>query len=113
MIKLPLAIAAWNSADFKHVLQLELAKIPYTQLPLQQALTQSSSISDDPLQVMMLNVTDKEHVLLVKAAVFYTGVISGCSCSDDPTPLDTVNEYCELMLQINKLTADTHIQLCE
>ena len=55
----------------------------------------------------------RANSILVKAGIFYTGIIAGCSCADDPTPLDEQNEYCELELNINKETAETTIVLLE
>jgi hypothetical protein len=48
---------------------------------------------------------------MLKAGVFYTGIIAGCSCSDDPSPVDEQNEYCDLLFTIDKLTAETQITL--
>jgi hypothetical protein len=43
--------------------------------------------------------------------VFFSGIITGCSCADDPTPVETQNEYCELLFAIDKATAETTITL--
>ena len=47
----------------------------------------------------------------VKAGLAYNGIIAGCSCSDDPTPIDETNEYCEVLFSINKETAETTVEL--
>jgi hypothetical protein len=47
----------------------------------------------------------------VKAGIFYTGVIAGCSCADDPTPVDELNEYCVVQFDIDRMTAETTVRL--
>lgn len=60
---------------------------------------------------MILNTTEENDSIQVKAGIFYTGIIAGCSCSDDPSPTDEQNEYCELQFIINKNTAETSVNL--
>ena len=40
---------------------------------------------------------------------FDTSLIAGCSCADDPTPVEPQPEYCEVELQIEKATGLTAI----
>ena len=95
MIALPLSLAARDSAGFREVLKQELQSLA-AELPLQQGLTQGSYPQLDDVQVMILAVEAGEAHLIVRFGVFYTAVIAGCSCADDPTPLDVVSEYCEM-----------------
>ena len=41
----------------------------------------------------------------------YSGIIAGCSCADNPTPVSELNEYCEVQLEIDKKTAETKVAL--
>jgi len=111
MIKLDKALRAWGTPDFESVLKQEVAQLGANQLPLQQGLSNSSSVSDEPVTVVIINVVEMEDVLRVKAGVFYRGVISGCSCADDPTPDNEINEYCEVQLDIDKFSATTKVEL--
>jgi hypothetical protein len=111
MIKLDKALRAWGKADFESILKQEVAQLGANQLPLQQALSNSSSVSDDPVTVVIINIADMESVIRVKAGIFYQGVIGGCSCAGDPTPDNKINEYCELRLDIDKVTAATRVEL--
>ena len=43
--------------------------------------------------------------------IFYTGVVAGCSCADDPTPVEEQHEYCEVLIEINRATAEAVIRL--
>jgi hypothetical protein len=63
------------------------------------------------LCAMILSVTEQPECIQVKAGLFYTGSVAGCSCADDPTPLDEINEYCEARFDIDKQTAATTITL--
>jgi hypothetical protein len=45
---------------------------------------------------MIISRADQPDCIQVKAGLLYTGIIVGCSCADDPTPVDEINEYCEM-----------------
>ena len=110
-MKLTNVIQAWGNPDIKNVLKDEIQLLDPELLPLQQGLSQSSYVSDKPFNVIIFKVLDTDETIRVKAGVFYTGIIAGCSCADDPTPQDEQNEYCEVQLDINKDTADTTVTL--
>ena len=80
-------------------------------LPLQQGLSLSSYVGKSPVSAIILNTTEKTDSIQIKAGIFYTGIIAGCSCSDDPSPTDEQNEYCEVQFTINKTTAETTVTL--
>lgn len=113
MIQLPLSLLAWNSESFKAVIKQELCSIDAKLLPLQKGLRYSSMANTDSLSVSVLTVKDDEQQILVKAGLFYTGIIAGCNCADDPTPVDENNEYCEVLFRINKHTAETTVTLID
>jgi hypothetical protein len=81
------------------------------QLPLQQGLSQGSRAISDDAQVMILAVEHAGERLVVRFAVFYSAVIAGCSCADDPTPLDVVSEYCEMQADIDVGSAQAVVRL--
>jgi hypothetical protein len=109
MIHLPEAVKAWNQPDFHATLKLEIEQLPGGQLPLQQGLSSSSHALDDAVSVMVLGASDDPGFIHARVGVFFSGIIAGCSCADDPTPVDTQNEYCELRLTIAKATAETAV----
>ena len=110
-MRLAKALAAWQTDAFKAVLKTEIEALDSEQLPLQQGLSQSSHVSGGDFGVMILDVSEGEGVIRAKAGVFYHGVIAGCNCADDPTPLDEQPEYCELLFQIDKANAETAVSL--
>lgn len=113
MIHLPLSLLAWNSDSFKTVVKQELCSIDSGLLPLQEGLRYSSMANADSLSISILNIEDDSQQIIVKAGLFYTGIIAGCNCADDPTPVDENNEYCEVLFRINKLTAETIVTLID
>lgn len=111
MLSLPLSIEALNTDEFKQVLQSELAALGMPHLPLQAGLTQGSIALDDDLQVMLLKIDDAQEKIVIRAALFYTSIIAGCSCADDPSPVDKLNEYCEVLIELDRQSANCQITL--
>ena len=111
MIQLNKALAAWGQKEFQAVLRSELERLPHDSLPLQEGLRYSSYVSEEPFQVMLLRVNDDQHQILALARLFYSGIIAGCSCADDPTPLDTQTESCLLQLCLDKRDASVTFTL--
>lgn len=111
MMRLPKALRAWRTPDFKTVLKAEIETLDTAALPLQQGLSRSSYVSGDSFSVMIISVSDDEGSVRVKTGIFYNGIIAGCSCADDPTPVDEQTEYCEVEFDIDKTTAETAVRL--
>lgn len=111
MIRLPLTLAAWGTPAFADQLKQELAGLGADDLPLQQGLASGSYAQDGNLGVMLLGVAEAPGAIRAKVGVFYQGVIAGCNCADDPTPIDTISEYCELQLEIDRESAETRVIL--
>ncbi|MCE5180898.1 MAG: hypothetical protein LLG15_03765 [Betaproteobacteria bacterium] len=111
MIRLTKALDAWGTPDFEDVLKNEITRMKVDQLPLQQGLTASSHALDDNIRAIIIAVSESENFIQVKAGIFYSGIIAGCNCADDPTPVEAQSEYCEVLLDIDKKTAETGITL--
>lgn len=111
MIYLDKAMRAWGTPEFEAVLKQEVAQLDAGQLPLQQGLSTSSYVSDAPITLLVHRVTELENIIRVTAGVIYQGIIGGCSCTDDPTPVSEINEYCEVQLDIDRATGITEVAL--
>ncbi len=107
MINLRNAVNAWGLPAFNDILKTELEQLGVTQLPLQQGLAFSHVALDTHLKVIILASSETNNNIIVKAGIFYTGIISGCNCADDPGSVDEQNEYCEVQLDIKKISGDT------
>ncbi|MFA5371756.1 MAG: hypothetical protein WC298_07285 [Sideroxydans sp.] len=106
------ALAAWGTPQFESVLKLEMA-CAVGWLPLQQGLTVGSQVTDAPIAVVIHHVSTTEKLIRVRAGIFYTSVIGGCSCADDPTPIDENTEYCVVQLEIDRDTGVVEVALLD
>ena len=104
MITLPQSRDAWGTPKFETTLKKELELLPVDHLPLQQCLKVGSYVLDEKRSVMILSTVDAGDLVRIKIGIFYSSVIAGCSCADDPTPVEAVNEHCELWLDLDKRT---------
>jgi hypothetical protein len=111
MIRLSKSLEAWGAPDFQDILKREIEQLDAGQLPLQQGLSTGSHAVDDSLGVMIISVTEGADIIHARAGIFYKGIIAGCSCADDPTPVDENTEYCVVQLDIDKTTAETTVSL--
>ncbi|HHA19331.1 MAG TPA: hypothetical protein ENK70_06460, partial [Methylophaga sp.] len=102
---------AWNSRDFEVVLKNEVKALGLDHLPLQKGLSSSSVALDHNLELIVLRTNECNNFITIKMGAFYSGIIAGCSCSDDPTPTDEVNEYCELEVNINLVNGQASVAL--
>jgi len=107
---LPKALAAWDTPGFGGVFKQEVEQLDPSLLPLQQGLSGTSAVADEPFSVMLLSVSATADCLRVKAGIFYAGLLGGCSCADDPTPLESQPEYCELWFEIDLRSAATRVE---
>ena len=111
MLKLTLTLQAWNTETFNEVFIREICALEADTLPLQQGLQHSSYANSENLTASVLNITSDDDKLYIKSGLFYTGIIAGCNCADDPTPVDENNEYCEVLFSVDKETAETTVAL--
>lgn len=111
MLSLPRALQAWHSPDFKAVLKQELEAVDPQVFPLQEGLSFSSHALYDKVSAVILAVSEDPEYIQAKVGLFYSGVIAGCSCADDPTPIEPQNEYCEVSIAIDESTAAATVQL--
>jgi hypothetical protein len=110
-LRFPGAVQAWGSPEFAERLKQEIEELDATRLPLQQGLATGSHAVDDKLEAMIIGVSGGDGLIHVRAGLFYSGIIAGCSCADDPTPVDEQSEYCEVQFEINTMTAEATVQL--
>ncbi|MDH5259077.1 MAG: hypothetical protein OEX07_13770 [Gammaproteobacteria bacterium] len=121
MIKFTEALSEWHTPMFADILQKEIKKLSVDQLHLQQAMSYGSYASADHMKIIILSIADDADTIQAKVGVFFSGLIPGCRCDDDPTPAnqslmdqsitEQQNEYCELQFDIHKLTAETTVSL--
>lgn len=113
MVRLPLSLLAWGQPRFKEVFLDELRQFGPAVLPLQEGLAHSSYALDDDVRVSVLDRDESGTTLAVKIGIFYQGIVPGCSCADDPTPVEPQNEYCEAWVSIDLGTGEARIELTD
>ena len=111
MMQFTSALNAWETPAFEAALKREIEQLDVELLPLQQGLSQSSYTSGANRSVLIMGITAGAEFIRVKTGIFYSGIIPGCSCADDPTPMSEITEYCEVQFEINKMTAETTVTL--
>lgn len=105
------SVEHWGTPEFSDAFKAEVERLRHEELPLQQGLALSSYVSSEPFRVMVINSEADEKRLRIKAGVFYSGIIAGCSCSDDPTPTDVQAEYCDLQFDIDRQSGEASVAL--
>lgn len=113
MLYLTLSLEAWRTPDFESVLIAELAALDVKHFPLQQGLKHSSHALSKDMTLMFIEAGDHPGVVKARIGIHYQGVIAGCACADDPTPPDTLCEYCEIGVSIDKGTARAVLELLD
>lgn len=111
MIRLDKALNTWGTPDFAATLKQEIEQLGAAQLPLQQGLSMGNYVIAEPITAIILNATEMEKIIRIKSGIFFKSVIGGCSCADDPAPVSEINEYCEVWLDMDKVTAATTVSL--
>jgi hypothetical protein len=111
VLRLKEALSVWGRPEFEETLKRELKRLGIADLPLQAALTSGSQAIDRPISVIIKRIDDAGPVVSVTVGIFFKSVIAGCSCADDPTPMNELDEFCELQLDIDKMTAAATITL--
>lgn len=109
---LPKSAKAWGSPDFPWIFKNELAGCS-GELPLQKCLASSSYALTERIEVMLIDSVMEANTLKVRAGIFFEGILGGCSCADDPTPVEEQHEYCEVLFEIDRNTGATSAVLLE
>ncbi len=113
VINLKKSLAALDTPRFRDALKQEIMQLDAGLLPLQQGLSRSSHVTDRPFEALILGADAETDRVRVKAGIFYTGIIAGCSCADDPTPIDEQTEYCVVQFDIDRRTGEATVVLLD
>ncbi len=113
IVQLPQALAAWGTSRFETALKSDLEQLEPASLPLQEGLSNGSYVSGDRFEAMIIGTSDAGSTIRATAGVHYSSIIAGCSCADDPTPVDELSEYCELDIELDKTSASAQVRLRE
>ncbi len=101
----------WGGPDFDDRFKRAVKAVDPRLLPLQAGLSQGSQALDTGIQAVMLRKEKTGDALKIKAGIFYKSIITGCGCADDPTPVDELNEYCEVEFEIDAASGEARVRL--
>jgi len=97
-----------RSSLFEKALKRELENLPAGTLPLEQGTSRGGFVDDSDISVTVIHAKQNESSIQAKVGVFFTEIIVGCSCGDDPI---AENAYCELLICIDKTTSEAEFML--
>ncbi len=106
MPKFTNALRDWTTDSFKQTLKNEIENLKTGTLPLEHGILQGGLIDDSNITATILSSTETASQIKTRAGIFFTEVVGGCNCNDDPIE---INVYCEIRISINKTTADADI----
>ena len=107
MLKLP-AMLARKAGAIEKTLKRELEALPSGTLPLHWCTSRGGYVDDSDISATVISVEQDEHRVQCKVGIFFTEIIVGCGCGDDPFP---ENAYCELIVSIDKTTAEAEFEV--
>lgn len=108
-MRLSRSLQAWGKPDFNATLKAELERHGTGYLPVMQGA--GSHVLEQTPSVMVIGASEDETSISARVGVFFSSILLGCACTDDPTPASETNEYCEVRLTIDKTTGDTDVSL--
>ena len=88
----------------------ELENLPAGILPLEKGTSRGGFVDDDDISVTVINVNQDENSIQAKIGVFFTEIIAGCGCGDDPMP---ENAYCEMRISIDRTTSAARFEVIQ
>jgi hypothetical protein len=91
-------------------LKHELENLPAGTLPLEKGTSRGGFVDDSDISVTVISVKQNENSVQAKVGVFFTEIIVGCGCGDDPMP---ENAYCEMLINIDRTTSSAKFEVIQ
>jgi len=108
LVKLQQALRDWSTDSFEQSLKTELMALDPDILPLQQGVTQGGYVDDSDLEFTLLEKSATPQQIVVTVGVFFSEIIAGCSCGDDPV---AQHAYCQVCVHIDRRSAEAVFDL--
>lgn len=99
-----------DATELKRRLGAALGRLPTGALPLQHGCDQGGLVDDQAVSASVLGFEQTAGHLTARVGVFFTEVVGGCNCNDDP--LQT-NAYCVVEVRIDRATGATELRPLE
>ena len=101
-------LAAQDTADLEYGLGELIDALPPGELPLQSCCTQGGIVDETERTISLLSVQHTDESIQARIGVFFTEVVGGCNCHDDPV---RHHAYCVVQIRINRRDANIEIAL--
>jgi hypothetical protein len=108
MPRFPKSLAAWQSNDFARALKDEIEAMEAGALPLDEGTAHGGFVDDADITAVPFTSTDDEDSVIADVGIFFSEIIAGCSCGDEP---ETVDVYCRLRIRIDKASAEAEVSV--
>lgn len=96
------SLSAWKSNTFKEIFVTETLELSLDTIPLYLATEQGGIIKPESISLSILSTSEDDNNIKIKAGFFFTEIIGGCNCDDDPSE---ANVYCVFLISIKKTNA--------
>lgn len=104
------AVRDWGTEQFERTLKSDIEALDGGCLPLYQGTQAGGRVDDSDLSVTVISSRARGSVIESCIGVFFTEVVGGCSCGDEPF---TQPGYCELRVTIDRHTARAGFELID
>ncbi len=108
MTKLTDSLNEWGSEGFKRTLKQEIESLNDGILPLDHATCQGGKADGSNISALVNSASESETQIEINVGVFFDEIIAGCNCGDDPM---SENTFCDLLVTIDKVTAEAKFKL--
>jgi hypothetical protein len=108
MLSFPRPLNAWKTDGFRPILKAEIEGMGAEYLPLDEGTSQGGFVDDSKITATVLSVKDEANSIAAEVGVFFTEIVAGCSCGDEP---DSLKAYCRMRILIEKATANARISV--
>jgi hypothetical protein len=108
MPTLTATVEHWGSPTFADTLRDELQALGGGALPLHLGVNEGGMVDDSRLQVTVIRSSADEQTIQALVGVFFTEIVGGCSCGDEPQAKPV---YCEMQVRIDRGSGDAEISV--
>ena len=108
MPQLTKSLRSRGSESFRETLKSEIESLANGTLPLDKGCSRGGYADGREIAVTILDVKQGERFLRARVGVFFSEVVAGCSCGDDPL---TESAYCEMEVAIDKESAEAEFMV--
>ncbi len=104
------ALQDWGTPRFEQTLKNEMQALDAACLPLSRGTGSGGRIDGSDLTITIISALEKGQTLQARVGVFFTEIVGGCSCGDEPFSQPA---YCLLQVVIDRQTACARFELID